>query len=492
MKSANYLIFGLIIATGLFFAGTASAALINTGPNCSFVNAVISAETNVATGGCVAGSGPSDTVSVNGNQTVSQPFGSSNNAFPIITSPIKIKGVGDVTVTLDNLSSVPLRFFEVSGGSLSLERLSFDGVFNSGSFVDKGALVYAHDNSKISLTRVVTNGMYVSDDGGVVYAENTNIDIKASEFQESSAPNNGGVIYIKDGLLNVHGSSFVGNMLSNEGGAIYMFGEVNTTIQNSLFASNHAIYGGAINAGLGSNEKRLTIVDSTFDFNTTEIGGIVSTRGWNYIVDIRRSTFSNNKAFSDNGSVLTNDNNATISIINSTFSENESFNDASAILNNTEEATYDIAYNTFYGNNSNSSNGVIRAKTLPMLNSVIENNLFFDNIGNDCDFVSTAGVTFVNNLSADAVCGGVAATLVNPSLLNNGGSTKTHALLNGSNAIDAAVTDILLVRNSCPKGDQRIYPRMIDGNNDGILKCDVGAYEKEKKTAQVSPLKPTR
>lgn len=56
-------------------------------------------------------------------------------------------------------------------------------------------------------------------------------------------------------------------------------------------------------------------------------------------------------------------------------------------------------------------------------------------------------------------------------LSNNGGFTQTHALLEGSPAIDAGSLGM------CPETDQRNVDRPKDGNSDGIEVCDIGAYE---------------
>ena len=52
--------------------GAASAATITTGVNCSLVDAITSANTNAAVGGCVAGSAGHDTI-VTGAVTLTAP-----------------------------------------------------------------------------------------------------------------------------------------------------------------------------------------------------------------------------------------------------------------------------------------------------------------------------------------------------------------------------------------------------------------------------------
>ena len=82
-----------------------------------------------------------------------------------------------------------------------------------------------------------------------------------------------------------------------------------------------------------------------------------------------------------------------------------------------------------------------------------------------------------SNIEQGSSCGlGGAGDLSNtdPLLLplaDNGGGTLTHALSPGSPAIDAAAT--------CPASgvDQRGVTRPIDGDENGSVLCDVGAYE---------------
>jgi hypothetical protein len=88
---------------------------------------------------------------------------------------------------------------------------------------------------------------------------------------------------------------------------------------------------------------------------------------------------------------------------------------------------------------------------------------------------SGGGIGFVNGVNGDLV-----GTFLNPidpklgPLANNGGPTKTHALLAGSPAIDRGDN------TGVPATDQRGagFPRVKDGNFDGTAVVDIGAIER--------------
>jgi hypothetical protein len=64
-------------------------------------------------------------------------------------------------------------------------------------------------------------------------------------------------------------------------------------------------------------------------------------------------------------------------------------------------------------------------------------------------------------------------------LANNGGNTQTHALLNGSPAIDAgdnAACAAAPINNLDQRGQARNIA-LADGNGDGTITCDIGAFE---------------
>lgn len=101
--------------------------------------------------------------------------------------------------------------------------------------------------------------------------------------------------------------------------------------------------------------------------------------------------------------------------------------------------------------------------------------------------VTSAGYNLVGNgsgcpigtVNGDQV--GTGSAPIDPqlgALANNGGGTRTHALLFGSPATDAGNPDPPgSDPASCAATDQRGEPRPRDGDGDEIPTCDVGAYE---------------
>jgi hypothetical protein len=116
--------------------------------------------------------------------------------------------------------------------------------------------------------------------------------------------------------------------------------------------------------------------------------------------------------------------------------------------------------------------GVIYAK-----NTLIGSNLEPNSSGTDCSGeLRSQGFNLIGGTANCVITGDTSGNILdhNPllgPLQDNGGLTPTHALLAGSLAIDAAAS------TDCPNTDQRQYLRWVDGNGDGIERCDMGAYE---------------
>jgi hypothetical protein len=69
------------------------------------------------------------------------------------------------------------------------------------------------------------------------------------------------------------------------------------------------------------------------------------------------------------------------------------------------------------------------------------------------------------------------ADILNPTLANNGGPTQTHALVPGSPAIDAGGPVCTDANGDPLLTDQRDKLRPVDGDGDGTVAYDIGAFE---------------
>lgn len=251
-------------------------------------------------------------------------------------------------------------------------------------------------------------------------------------FTDGSA-DYGGAVYNDHGTLTIASSTFSGNIATVGGGAI--FNDNGTfTITNSTLSNNTSDFGGAI---FNDNDGTFTITNSTLSNNTSDFGG---------------ATF--------NGI-------GTFIITNSTLSGNTAVNAGGAVLN---FSTFEISFSTIAENQSavgagvNSNTGRVTVK-----NSIVGNNHGQNYEG--AVPIWALGVNF----ATDGTCPGftqVTSAMLNlgPLALNAPGTTETHALLNGSAAIDS-VTLCTDIAGNAVTTDQRGVSRP-----QGIA-CDAGAYE---------------
>ncbi|MDM8546929.1 choice-of-anchor Q domain-containing protein [Candidatus Venteria ishoeyi] len=264
--------------------------------------------------------------------------------------------------------------------------------------------------------------------------------ICGSTFEHNSADNQGGASnsVFSDNLgsqMIVEDSSFIANTTTHadkgQGGAIFHMenelaggsSEDNFIIKNSTFASNETFsQGGAVWTLI---EGKITIENSTFYNNHTLNpstgmgGGLAISRGDLHVIN---STFAQNYAWFHGGGIQSS-NSALVKLTNTLFYRNESERDWGNYAMN-RSADEDGGGNLqFPGIRFNQNNTPDDNKITPTV------------------------------LIADPLLG---------TLSNNGGSTQTLPLNNGSAALDVGVTA------ACPATDQRGLPR----NH-----CDIGAFE---------------
>ena len=233
-----------------------------------------------------------------------------------------------------------------------------------------------------------------------------------------------------------------------------------------------------INSGITATIDHFTIQDG----NSSTAGGGIASHG---NLTLTNSTIFNNSS-SDNGGGIYSDG-TQLTILNSTISNNIGQNDGGGIYVNAGTATLNndtIFQNTAVSITTYALGGGISAAssaTVNVSNSIIAGN--GSDLSPDCYGVFTsAGNNLIgddNGCTFNATSGDLVGTHNNPinpqlgALINNGGSTLTHALLSGSPAIDAGNNA------TCESTDQRGVTRPQG------VSCDIGAYEGVD-TSQVS------
>jgi uncharacterized repeat protein (TIGR01451 family) len=253
--------------------------------------------------------------------------------------------------------------------------------------------------------------------------------------------------------LTVTGSIFDKN-LGGRGAGIYLYSN-HSTISNTVFSDNIGFDGGGIYLRSGTAH----VNNSTFSNNSSGNGngGGISAIG---NLTVSNSVFSGNLGIMGGGIAAY----GNLSMTNSTLSGNFAWV-GGAIYS---RSALTLTNSTLSGNSALGGGGLwIDAGTLAWSNTIIAHSAK----GIDCANEGTM-TTNINNLAEDGSCQAMfnGDPLLGP-LQANGGPTWTHALLEGSPAIDAGNNAV------CPASDQRGTPRSLDGDGDGHYICDIGAYE---------------
>ncbi|MGB7068767.1 MAG: choice-of-anchor Q domain-containing protein [Pyrinomonadaceae bacterium] len=345
-------------------------------------------------------------------------------------------------------------------------------------------------NFSVTGTITLTSGQLVIDKSLTIQGPGANLlSISGNNASRVFSINSGVTatlegITISDGI--VHSSHFGGS-----GGGILNQGVLTVSkcsISRNISPVTFLIFGAG--AGIYNDSTgTLTINDSTVSENrvsdsdgNSNGGGINNSRG---TVTINNSTVSGNEAnaggaiFTSQGTVTIN--NSTISGNTTTFPEN---GDAGGGIYN-QGGTVTINSSSISGNRG----GIISYGTAT---ETIRNSIVAGNSGGDIfDTIETASHNLIGDAgSSGGIQNGVNGNIVGVNALlgplhDNGGPTRTHALLSGSPAINAG-NNCVLIANGCGDGnpalptDQRGMPR--NGN------VDIGAFEQQNvETASSTP-----
>jgi len=290
---------------------------------------------------------------------------------------------------------------------------------------------------------------------------------------ERTRINISGVTGLGDGVFEVHapGSLSLGDLSICNGQirrAIRATGQLQIT--NCRFMNNHS-NGGSVLLAQDSTGFAL-IRDSHFEANTAGgSGGVIGSDGAE--VAIERSTFVDNYSDARGGAIAALW--SQLSVRNCTFSENRAADSGRVlyVYGGTFATLENVTMMTSAADDQAGDILVWGPNTVQLERTIVSGGCF----SRDGGRVTSLG----NNLEGGDTCGldPLLGDLigVNPMLgplKDNGGPTLTHALLEGSPAIDAAGSTCGLGR------DQRGMPRPIDGNSDATSACDIGAVEYQR------------
>lgn len=312
------------------------------------------------------------------------------------------------------------------------------GVIFNDNTAPCGGGVTNYINSHSTMTNVTfdSNSAF---QGGAIYNDNSNPTMTSVTLTGNSAQSGGGMYNLYSNPL-LSGLTFVDNSATIRGGGIYN-DDSSPQLTNVTFTGNTAVTSGGAVFNEDSfpifNKVLFSVNTATGDFGS---GGGMSNSYSNPI--LTNVTFSSNSAVYYGGGMVN--------------------DDSSPIMTNV----------TFFGNAAGDGGGIANlfAGTMAVLsNSILWGNTpdqFFNHP------LSTVTVTYSNIQGGWAGIGNINADPLLGPLADNGGFSFTNALGAGSPAIDSANPD------NCPTTDQRGFSRPIDGNGDGIPRCDMGAFER--------------
>lgn len=302
-----------------------------------------------------------------------------------------------------------------------------------------------------------------SGNGGAIQNADENLTITNAIITANKAVKGGGIYQGTGGSLSIQNSVISGNSATGEGGGIAASDGKALTIVATTIADNAALYGG----GLDVFDTTTVIQTSTFSGNyasatASKGGGAIRFAGveTGLTASIDNTTISENGA-NDNGGGIFIDSGSTISLTirSSTITKNISDLDESG---------------------AGAGGGIARAGgTVSLVSTIVAQNT--DNSGVAPDIVNStaASLTASNSLISDKTGAeftgennivGTASAPIDARLAplaDNGGPTKTHALLSGSAAINTGSNP------SSSSTDQRGsgFSRIVGD------RADIGAFE---------------
>ena len=385
-----------------------------------------------------------------------------------ITGP----GSGDLTISGNNAS----RVFQINAGI----NVAISGVTITSGSPDSSGGGIRNDGGTLTITNTTISGNSAIFGGGGIYNTfGSTLSLTSSTIIGNSATQNGGGIDNPAGsTLNITDST-ISNNTAVRGGGIYNRGTgtlTNTTVSGNTAESSG---GGIYNSGT------LTLTNSTVSGNTAFLGGGIYDFG---ILTLTNSTVMGNSASANAGGIA--NYGGTSTLTNSTVSDNTADSSGGGIAN-AFGATLTLTNSTITGNTASSGGGIYNfGGTINPKNTIIAGNNA--NAGPDCSGTLTSqGHNLIQDVSGCAITGDLTGNITGQDpllgpLTDNGGPTRTHALLPGSPAVDSGDDSVLVAPHNL-YNDQRGpgFLRFLGAH------VDIGAFEAAGIVLKCNGLVPT-
>ena len=391
-----------------------------------------------------------------------------------------VSGTGDATISGLTLVGKPIK--SVNRGNFTLDDVTLTGAFQTYG----GALYAANSgNLAISNSTFANNGAILG--GGAVFAYNSgSVTVANTAIENNTCTGAGGGGLKMSGSVTdvmITSSSITGNT-AHFGGGVESFATGRITILDSNISTNTASLAGA--GGLlvqtsGDPADMVWIERTTVDGNTTQPGfdggGMNVTDHSLVMID---STVSNNHAGNTGGGIAIDRGNS-VTINNSTITGNHSrvggglyashmpvTLNQSTIVGNT--ATDYAGGVWFYTSSLNLSGTIVSGNTAVGASDI--GALYGAAINSDHSLVGDVAGLGLSSISVTDLGGTINSPMPGVSALaDNGGPTKTMALVPGAPAIDAGPNPVASF--SWNGFDQRGTPYVRVSNGT----ADIGAFE---------------
>ncbi len=370
-----------------------------------------------------------DNCQVTGNQTPDRISGGGQGGGIWNYGPLVING-GSIS---HNVSDALLMDFSSGGIYHKAGRLIMTGTLVSTNIADGVGGIYIGTivGTDADLTNVTVAQNIGGSGIGGIWVDGAQVTLEQSTIFSNMGDDGGGILVsgVTGIPVIIEQSAILTNTAYDTGGGIAIYNNGNVMIGHSLIMGNYAYYG---DGGGIYNANSLTLQDSTLSGNRAggNGGGLINGNSAQATADLNNVTIADNQADADNDGV---GKGGGVAVISGTFS-----------LRNTL-----IGANMDLSGQAPDCGGSLDSQRYNLIQDMTGCTLTGNLIGN---------ITGQN-------------PLIGP-LQNNGGSTWTHALLQGSPAIDKGnPTAPGSGAAACLTTDQRGAPRPV-----GVA-CDIGAFE---------------